>query len=81
MNNTQASSEKSSFLDLRKTTFCLLLKVIADSNINKEDQYNSSLIYYPIDRIVGIDSKEVSNFVLNLVKNLNFSLKYYLMLS
>ena len=46
-------------IDLRKSTFCILLKVAPDPNINKEDQYHNYLIYYPIDRIIGVDSKEV----------------------
>ena len=39
-------------LDLRKTTFCILLKVVTDTKINEDDKYHDHLIYYPIERIV-----------------------------
>ena len=49
---------QNNFLNLTKTTFCILLKVLPDIHIN-EERYHNNLIYNPVNRITGKDSKEV----------------------
>jgi hypothetical protein len=46
------------FLNLTKKTYCILLKVLPDFQLN-EERYHNNLIYYPVNRITGKDSKEV----------------------
>ena len=70
----KTSKASSGSIDLRRSTFCILLKVVPDLNINKDDQYHNYLIYYPIDRIIDVDSKEVQKIqrrfkILYLIQN------------
>lgn len=53
-----STSKNSTFLDLRKSTLCILLKVL-DTEFNKSE-YHNNLIYYPVDRITGKDFEEVN---------------------
>jgi hypothetical protein len=50
------------FLNLSKKPYCILLKVLEDNRQNAED-YHNNLIYYPVNKITGKDSKEVNNFL------------------
>ena len=59
MNKNEAFKANPCALDLRKTLFCILLIVIPDTKINEDDKYHDHLIYYPIERIVGVDPQEV----------------------
>ncbi len=46
------------FLNLSKKQFCILLKVLENSGLNAVE-YHNNLIYYPVNKITGKDSKEV----------------------
>ena len=49
------------FLNLSKKQFCILLKVLDNNGLNAVE-YHNNLIYYPVNKITGKDSKEVENY-------------------
>ena len=60
-----SKTSRKSLFDNRKSTYCILLKVIPDKAINTIEEYHNQLIYYPINSITGKDSQEVSILLLN----------------
>ena len=50
------------FLNLSKKQFCILLKVLDNNGLNAVE-YHNNLIYYPVNKITGKDSKEVENYL------------------
>ncbi len=52
------------FLNLSKKHmewYCILLKVLDNNGLNAVE-YHNNLIYYPVNKTTGKDSKEVENY-------------------